>query len=250
MNSTHQLRGHSEVWRFDNANALNYALIDAMSLAISKVTGEGRNPVIALPTGNTMIPFYRIAVESAESLQIEKWRCFNLDEYYPLTPENEKLGFRAYMNSNFFSRLKQTPLEQQFLNGSAADRDVECTQYEQKIKASGGLDIALLGIGTNGHIAFNEPGSEFDTRTRAVELHPQTLMANFKGTAPFTHALTMGIGTLLEAKKIFVVALGKNKAPAVRAALQDRTTRTLPATALQEHGDVTWLLDQEAASML
>ena len=239
-----------QIWRFDNANALYYALANSLSNAVQGFITPTHKPVLALPTGNTMIPFYRIAADSERDLQVSLWTCFNLDEYYPITPKTEALSFRSYMDRHFYSHLKNPPLRREIMDGSAKDYTSECERYEQQIKDAGGIDIAILGIGINGHIAFNEPGSELTTRTRAIELHPQTLMANFKGEAPFTHALTMGIGTILEAKRIFVVALGQNKAQAVKGAIEEIPTRTLPASALQSHPDVTWFLDQEAASGL
>ena len=240
-----------QIWRFDNANALYYALIDALSQALAPTLASGRDPVLALPTGNTMVPFYRIAAEAAEEkLQLNRWHCFNLDEYYPITPENQNYSFQAYMENHFYSRLKTPVRAAEFLNGATSDLNAECAAYEKKILAAGGLDVCMLGLGVNGHIAFNEPGSEFDSRTRPIELHPQTLMANFKGQAPFTHALTLGIGTILSAKKIFIVALGKNKANAVKAAIKEHSSRMIPASGLQTHHDVTWFLDQEAASLI
>ena len=241
---------NAQTWRFDNANALYHALIDAISTAVTSIVAENRSPVIALPTGNTMVPFYRLAAEKEELLSISKWICFNLDEYYPVDAKSTNLSFKYYMDNHFYSRLKTPVFRSEILNGSNPDLHAECKSYEQKIKDCGGIDLAILGLGTNGHIAFNEPGSEFDSRTRPIELHPQTLMANFKGKAPFTHALTMGIGTILEAKQIFVVAHGKNKAQAVEQSLRETPTRTLPATSLQSHSKVTWFLDQEAASFI
>jgi glucosamine-6-phosphate deaminase len=241
---------NAQIWRFDNANALYYALVDSIASSLNSIVESGRDPVLGLPTGNTMIPFYRIAADSEAALQIEKWVCFNIDEYYPVRPETEKLSFRYYMDQNFYSRLKAPVKSREILNGSAPDLNAECAEYENKIKKAGGIDLLILGLGTNAHIAFNEPGSEFDSRTRPIELHPQTLMANFRGEAPFTHALTLGIGTLLEAKQIFVIAHGKNKAQAVKEALTETPTRTLPATALQKHPNVTWFLDQEASSFI
>jgi glucosamine-6-phosphate deaminase len=239
-----------QLWRFDNANALYYALVDTLAQTLSPVLATGRDPVLALPTGNTMIPFYRIAAECEEKLNINRWRAFNLDEYYPIHDQNRNASFRSYMEQYFYSRLSMLPKETNFLNGATLDLHAECANYEKKIEAAGGIDLCILGLGTNGHIAFNEPGSEFDSQTRAVELHPQTLMANFRGDAPFTHAMTMGMGTILKAKKIFVVALGKNKANAVKAALIDEPARTLPASVLKTHPDVTWFLDQEASSLV
>jgi glucosamine-6-phosphate deaminase len=239
-----------KIRRHENANSLYYDLVNFLRAEVEGIRARGRDPVLALPTGNTMIPFYRIASEHEEKLGISHWKCFNLDEYYPVTPALIPFSFKTYMEENFYSRLKNPPRVRESMDGMAANFMIECEVYEEKIRKAGGLDIAILGIGVNGHIAFNEPGSEFQSRTRALALHPQTLFANFKGEAPFTHALTLGIGTLLEAKKIVVVALGKSKAQAVAGALREVPSRSLPASALQEHRDVTWFLDEEAASFL
>lgn len=239
-----------KVRRHENANSLYYDLVNFLRVEVESLRAGGRDPVLALPTGNTMIPFYRIASEHEEKLGISSWKCFNLDEYYPLTPDLNRYSFKTYMEEYFYSRLKSPPRVKESMDGMAENFMIECDDYEEKIKKAGGIDLAILGIGVNGHIAFNEPGSEFISRTRALALHPQTLFANFKGEAPFTHALTLGIGTLLEARKIMVVALGKSKAQAVKGALQEVPSRTLPASALQGHRDVTWFLDQEAASFL
>ena len=224
------------IWRFDNANSLYYALLDAFK----KLPPA---PNLALPTGNTMIPFYKIAAEYHSELKTESWTCFQLDEYFPMTPENQSLSFKSFLEKYFFSAALVK--EVFFLENYPNPED-----YEKKISEKGGLDIVLLGIGQNGHIAFNEPGSEPDTLTRIITLHPQTLMANFKGATPFSEAITMGIGTILGAKKIFIVALGKNKANAVKNAIQAPESRSCPASFLRRHPDVTWFLDQEAAELL
>lgn len=239
-----------KIRRHESANSLYYDLVNFLRSEVEGIRARGRDPVLALPTGNTMIPFYRIASEHEEKLGIARWKCFNLDEYYPLTPALASQSFKAYMREHFYQRLKHPPLVQESMDGMAENFMIECDLYEEKIRKAGGIDLAILGIGVNGHIAFNEPGSEFFSRTRALALHPQTLFANFKGEAPFTHALTLGIGTLLEAKKIIVVALGKSKAQAVVGAIREIPSRTLPASALQGHPDVTWFLDEEAASFL
>jgi len=239
-----------EILRFENANALYYSLVDRLSSEVRALKGQGRDPVLTLPTGNTMVPFYRIASEQEEKLSVSDWTCFQLDEYFPLTPELHSLSFRTYLEHYFYSRLKRRPRETHSLDGFTKNFMIECDQYEEKIRTAGGIDLAILGIGTNGHIAFNEPGSEFYSRTRALALHPQTLMANFKGEAPFTHALTLGIGTLLQAKKIIIIALGKSKAQAVKSSILETPSRTLPASALQSHPTVTWFLDQDSASFL
>jgi glucosamine-6-phosphate deaminase len=238
------------IWRFDNANALTYALLDEVASTVRPVAESGRSPVLALPTGNTMVPFYHLASESAERLRVADWTCFNLDEYHPLPDRDAPYSFRGYLERQFFSKLKQRPRTVHFIDGTSADPEAECASFEERIREAGGIDLAILGIGVNGHIAFNEPGSSFDSRTRPVTLHPETLMANFKGPAPVSRALTLGIGTLLSAKRIFILAIGKSKASAVRAATEEPPTKSLPASALQSHPEVTWFLDQEAADLL
>jgi glucosamine-6-phosphate deaminase len=224
------------IWRFDNANSLYYALLDEFKRLPPA-------PTVALPTGNTMIPFYRLVSENRAQIHTESWTCFQLDEYTPITDDTRDLSFRSFLEKYFFST--NLVKEAHFLENFPAPED-----YEKKIDEKGGLDVVLLGIGQNGHIAFNEPGSEPDSRTRLVTLHPQTLMANFKGTTPIDQAVTIGIGTILSAKKIYIVALGKTKAAAVKASIRDPESRTCPASFLRRHPDVTWFLDQEAAELL
>jgi glucosamine-6-phosphate deaminase len=224
------------IWRFDNANSLYYALLDEFKKLPA-------SPKIALPTGNTMIPFYKLAAEHHAELKTETWSCFQIDEYFPMTPENYQLSFKRFLEKHFLENalVNEAFFFEQFLNPA---------DYEKKIAEKGGLDVVLLGLGQNGHIAFNEPGSEPTTRSRIIQLHPGTLLANFKGTTPFSEAITIGIETILSAKKIYIVALGKNKAQAVKGAIKDTESRTCPASFLRRHSDVTWFLDQEAAELL
>ena len=224
------------IWRFDNANSLYYALLDEFKKLPT-------SPNLALPTGNTMVPFYKIATEHHSELRTETWSCFQLDEYFPMTPEKYSYSFKRFLEQHFLS--KTLVKEVCFLADNPNPAD-----YEKKISEKGGLDLVLLGLGQNGHIAFNEPGSEPTSRTRIVSLHPGTLLANFKGETPFSEAVTIGIETILEAKKIYIVALGKNKAQAVKGAIKDEESRTCPASFLRRHPNVTWFLDQEAAELI
>ena len=224
------------IWRFDNANSLYYGLIDAFK----KLPPA---PNIALPTGNTMIPFYKLAAEHHADLKTETWSCFQLDEYYPMTAENYSLSFKYFLEKHFLSNALVK--EMFFLENFPNPED-----YEKKIIEKGGLDIVLLGTGQNGHIAFNEPGSEPTTKTRVINLHPGTLMTNFKDETPFSQAVTIGIETILQAKKIYIVAHGKNKANAVKSAINDTESRSCPASFLRRHPDVTWFLDPEAGELL
>ena len=239
-----------KIWRFDNADSLYYALIDSLAATVTKITATGKNPVIALPTGNTMIPFYRLIIENSKRLQTEKWICFNLDEYFPIHDSNQNQSFDAFMELHFYSKLPLPVFQRKILNGKTLNPEQECIQYEADIQAQGGIDLCLLGLGMNGHIAFNEPKSDPRSQTRKVELHPETLMANFRGEAIFTHALTLGIGTIRDAREIFIIALGKGKAHAVKAATQEPISILCPASHLQNHPQVTWFIDQDAADLI
>jgi glucosamine-6-phosphate deaminase len=240
----------AEILRFDSGDELYPDLIQRLQAEIRAIRDRARDPVLALPTGNTMIPFYRLACKHEESLQISRWRCFQLDEYHPLTAETRALAFRQYLDEHFFTKLKTTPLLRESPDGFAPDADIECARYERSLRDSGGIDLAILGIGVNGHIAFNEPGAPFDSRTRQVTLHPETIRSNFKSGPSIRQAITLGIGTLLEAKKIWIIAASNSKAEAVRKALLGPLAPEVPASALQLHPDVTWFLDSEAGSLV
>ena len=233
---------------FNTANELYYA---AYQILLEQVAQKAGAVNLALATGNTMIPLYHILTENEEALKIHQWNCFNLDEYYPLQNSQDRISFQHYMEQFFYSKLKKKTHSKNFLNGIAPDPTAECMRYEESIRRLGGIDICILGLGQNGHIGFNEPGTEPTARTHLVQLHADTLLANFKNqTPPVTQALTMGIDSILESRNILIIALGKSKAAAVRAAIEEPTTRTCPASFLQEHYAVNWLLDREAASLL
>lgn len=240
----------ANIWKFDNANSLYYALLDALQLTVNRVLAEKPSLTIALPTGNTMVPFYHIIAKHETELQIHKWNCFNLDEYYPLPDPEHPKSFRHYLHEHFFNRLTGPVPRYRFINGCAEDPEQECKSVEEAVQRAGGLDIAVLGLGSNGHIAFNEPGTPHDSRTHLSTLHPDTLLANFAPPPLFTQSITMGIGTLLDAREIFCVALGKKKAQAVKAAEKDPISSSCPASALQRHSNVTWFLDQDAANLI
>ena len=139
-------------------------------------------------------------------------------------------------------------------DGLAADIAKHARAYEENIRIAGGIDLQILGIGSNGHIAFNEPGSAVDSRTRAIDLTPDTISANSRFFDSIDevprHAITMGIGTILEAKRIVLMAMGKGKADAVKRAIEDHADVSHPASLLQQHHEVTFVLDQDAASQL
>jgi glucosamine-6-phosphate deaminase len=180
--------------------------------------------VLALPTGETPKPLYR----ALAAIDLSNATTFNLDEYVGL-PEDHPASFHRYMREHFKNRVKAMHLP----DGNAADLAAECARYEAAIAAAGGIDLCVLGLGANGHIAFNEPGSPRESRTRVVTLVNR----------PAPRAITMGMATILEARRCLLIATGREKAAAVRA-LKDGD---VPAAALREHPSATIVIDHAAA---
>lgn len=208
--------------------------------------------VLGLATGATPIAVYQslVAMHNAGKVSFSKTVSFNLDEYQGLS-ENHPQSFRHFMNQQLYEATDFDPVNTHFPTSDPVSPPVD---YERKIKESGGIDLQLLGIGSNGHIAFNEPGSQRDSRTRWVELTEETIQANARFFASQEEvprrAITMGIGTILEAKQIVLLATGTHKAVAISRTLNERPTSACPASFLQDHKRVTIILDQEAASRL
>ena len=208
--------------------------------------------VFGLATGRTMEPLYAelCAIAKAENLDFSKARSFNLDEYAGL-PGSDVNSYRAYMQMHLFDHVnfKETNLP----DGVAADAEAEAKRYDDAIKAAG-LDIQLLGIGNNGHIGFNEPETAFDSRTRHVKLTDATIEQN-QGLFPKPedmprYAFTMGIGTIMEAKKIVLVATGDAKAQILADAVLKPASELVPASVLQNHANVIIVADEDAAAKL
>ena len=211
--------------------------------------------VLGLATGSTPIEVYRelIRRHRSDGLDCSAVTTFNLDEYVGLGPEHPQ-SYRHFMQENLFDHLNVPVSQTHVPDGLAADLAEHAERYEQAIAAAGGIDVQLLGIGHNGHIAFNEPGAARTSRTRVVRLAEQTIEKNSRffasvGEVPRT-ALTMGIDTILESKQIVLLAFGKAKAEAVRRALQGPADSDSPASYLQLHENVTFVLDADAASLL
>lgn len=209
---------------------------------------------LALPTGRTPLPAYEELVHLARAGRADFRRAtvFLLDEYLGLGPDDPR-SLRAQLERHLLARLPARPAVHG-LDGRAADPEAECARYE-RLLAQGGLDLVVLGIGLNGHIGFNEPGSPFDGRTRVVVLDGRTRAQNapdFGGdpAAVPERALTVGIATILSAREVLVLATGAAKAGIVAAALASPPDPSLPATALHLHPRVTWLLDRAAAAGL
>lgn len=213
--------------------------------------------VIGLATGSTPEQTYaRLSdLHRNEGLRFARVTSFNLDEYWGLDGDHDQ-SYRYFMNDRLFRKIDIQPWNTHVLNGTAANPELECRAFETKILAAGGIDLWLLGIGTNGHIAFNEPGSAVDSRTRLVNLAPSTIAANSDGrffTDPASvprFALSAGIGTIREARRILLLATGSGKADAVAQAVEGPPSTDCPASLLQSHPDCTFIVDREAASRL
>lgn len=202
--------------------------------------------VLGLPTGKTPVGLYRELV--ARRLDWRRVRTFNLDEYVGLAPAHPA-SFHSFMQRNLFGRCPEPP-RWEMPDGCAPDLSAECARYEAAVSAAGPIDLLILGLGRNGHIGFNEPGSPLDSKTRVVGLSAETRAVNREDFPPGeevpARAITMGIGTILKARRILLLASGAEKAPALKAALTGPVTPALPASALQLHSDVTVLADAAA----
>jgi glucosamine-6-phosphate deaminase len=224
---------------------------------IAEVVLARSDAVIGLATGSTPERTYAelARLHKDEGLNFTKVTTFNLDEYWGLDGDHDQ-SYRYFMNDRLFNRIDIRPWNANVLNGKAAYPQLECAAFEDKILSVGGIDLWLLGIGGNGHIAFNEPGSSVDSRTRLVNLSPETIAANSDGRF-FSDAsevprcaLTAGIGTIREARKIVLLATGSGKAAAVAAAVDGPFAAECPASLLQDHPDCTYIIDGEAAAQL
>ena len=201
--------------------------------------------VLGLPTGRTPIGMYERVVRECE----RAYHCFsdvttfNLDEYVGVSRDHPGSYF-AYMRRHLFDHVDIDPRNAHIPDGTAPDLDAECVRYENEIRDAGGLSRTFLGLGRNGHIGFNEPGTPFDSRTRVVELHESTRHANADlfpdGHVP-THAITMGIGTILESRSIVLLAAGAGKQEAIARLRSGEVTEAFPASALWRHPDVAVL---------
>lgn len=210
---------------------------------------------LGLATGRTMESLYEklVALHEETALDFSLVRTFNLDEYIGL-PVDDKHSYRYYMNMHLFDKINVDIRNTHLPNGMAADLSWECTHYEQKIQENGGIDLQLLGIGCSGHIGFNEPLSALQSRTRAKALTPVTIAQNsplFDNPEQMPkRAITMGVGTILEAKRILMVVTGEEKAEILAKAVEGPVSSMVSATALQLHPRCTVIVDEAAASNL
>ena len=210
--------------------------------------------VLGLATGSSPLGVYDLLREYYQKgLDFSCATTFNLDEYVGLEPDHPA-SYHYYMQKNLFSKVNLNPERTFIPKGTAPDLAEECRRYEELIQREGGLDLQILGIGTNGHIGFNEPGCNFGSRTRVVSLSASTLRDNARFFATEkevpAQAVSMGIKTIMHAKNIVLLANGGCKAEAVRGAVRGPVTENLPASVLQLHPAVTVVVDQAAAGKL
>lgn len=211
--------------------------------------------VLGLATGSTPEPVYAQMVAWCQSGEgsMRNATTFNLDEYCGLDPSHPQ-SYRTYMEQHLFDAVGLPAAQTHLPNGSATDIDASANDYEAAIQAAGGIDWQLLGIGGNGHIGFNEPGSPRESQTRQVQLTPETRSANARFFESLddvpTSAITMGIGTILRARHIVLMATSKSKATAVERAVMGPIDSSNPASFLRQHGRVCFAVDREAASQL
>jgi glucosamine-6-phosphate deaminase len=217
-----------------------------------------RNPALrlGLATGSTTLGMYNELgrLHKQDALDFSRVVTFNLDEYLGLPPKHAQ-SFHHFMHENFFSHVNVDPANIHIPDGAiAGNYDQYCCAYEKAIHDAGGIDLQILGIGRNGHIGFNEPTSSLGSRTRLKVLSKETIDDNRKFFSPGEKipecAITMGIGTILEAKRILLLASGSSKAAAIASAIEGPLTASVTASALQLHPDVTFIVDQEAGSQL
>ncbi|MBT4511870.1 MAG: glucosamine-6-phosphate deaminase [Chloroflexi bacterium] len=227
-------------------------------LAAQIIAGIVRiNPraVLGLATGGTPVGCYRelVRMHGEEDLDFSQIVTFNLDEYVGIAKDHEQSYYR-FMWDNLFSHVNVVPANVHIPDGNAEDLHVACDEYEIEMDEHGGVDIQLLGIGSNGHLAFNEPGSSLGSRTRIKTLTERTRQDNSRFFENIDevpkYCVTMGIGTIMESGKLLLLANGANKAEAIAAAVEGPITASVPASAIQLHPDVTVIMDRAASSKL
>lgn len=226
-----------------------------LSLVAARLVGDaiGEKPdlVLGLPTGRTPVGFYAALVQLYRQGRVDFSRVvtFNLDEYYPMDPRDPR-SFHAFMQKHLLEHVNVPWDHVHIPDGRAPEPEQACAEYEHQLARAGGIDLLVLGIGHNGHIGFNEPGAPRQGRTGPVRLAHETIQANFGSVGPGVprFALSMGIGTILESRKILLLASGQDKASITRRALLGPVTPDVPASFLQLHPSLTVILDRGAAA--
>lgn len=231
---------------------------DSMSEEVAKMVSaqiRGKpGSVLGLATGSSPMGVYKLLEEYyRRGVDFSQVTTFNLDEYVGLSAEHPQ-SYRHYMEEHLFSKVNIGRDNSHVPNGMAADLEEECRRYEELIRRSGGIDLQLLGIGSNAHIGFNEPGTAFGSTTQVVDLAESTISDNARFFASLdevpTQAISMGIKSIMHAKTIVLMANGGSKADAIFAAVRGPVTPEVPASVLQLHPSVTFVVDQAAGSRL
>ncbi len=222
---------------------------------VARTLNAKPNAVLGLATGSTPLGLYRelVRMHKEDGLDFSQVTTFNLDEYVGLTQKDPQ-SYHHFMHENLFRHINIPPQNIYIPSGTTDNYASFCPWYEQRIRELGGIDLQVLGIGSDGHIAFNEPGSSLGSRTRIKTLARQTIEDNARffdspDRVPI-YAITMGVGTILEARKLILLAHGRHKAPAVAAAVEGPVTSMITASAIQLHRDAMCIIDREAAGEL
>jgi glucosamine-6-phosphate deaminase len=222
---------------------------------VAEVVNNKPDAVLGLATGSTPLGLYKelIRRHKEEGLDFSHVTTFNLDEYVGLAPNHDQ-SYHYFMHENLFRHINVPPENVHVPSGTTSNYRAFCDWYEQRIVDAGGIDVQVLGIGSDGHIAFNEPGSSLGSRTRLKTLAEQTIDDNArffasKDDVPI-YAITMGVGTILEAEKLLLVANGANKADAIADAIEGPVSASCTASALQLHPDAVYFIDGAAAAKL
>ncbi len=242
---------------FDKPSQLSYQVARRIANLIQEYQAIGKKAVLGLPTGSTPIGVYQhlIRMHREEGLDFSNVVTFNLDEYYPMDPQALQ-SYHRFMFENFFDHVNIPRKQINIPRGDIPRDDVEgyCLTYEHNIRKAGGIDLLMLGIGRSGHIGFNEPGSDAETRTRMVvldEITRKDAAGDFFGDENVPReAITMGIGTILDAREIILMATGEHKARIVRRAVEDEASRDVTASYLQLHRNATFYVDRAGAGEL
>ena len=223
--------------------------------AVAEQVRKKPDCVLGLATGSTPIGLYKelIRMSHEEGLDFSRITSFNLDEYYGLGPEHDQ-SYRYFMEKNLFEGLKTRPKKTHVPDGLANDPEAYCAQYEKMIRDAGEIDLQVLGIGGDGHIAFNEPSSSLGSRTRLKTLTEETIQDNARFFASMDEvprfAITMGVATIFEARRCVLLASGAKKAKVVHQAIEGPISSQVTASALQLHRDTIVVLDEDAACEL
>lgn len=234
----------------DSEEISNVAAVEIMNLI-----NEKPNSILGLATGSTPIGTYKRLIEfyGLNKIDFSKVTTFNLDEYRGLNGEHPQ-SYRYFMNNTLLNHINIDKKNTYIPNGVAKDIDKECKDYDNLIESKGGIDLQILGIGNNGHIGFNEPGEFLYVGTHLTNLSEDTIKANsrfFNSVEEVpTQAITMGIGGIMKAKRIILLASGKNKANIVSELFKEKLSTRIPASMLHVHPNCTIILDEEAASLL